>query len=183
MSNIKINFNTVANAWLRSHPSDRDLGQGALYILQIDRNQIAYAARMRNLKDHAQEIEDTLRSLVTVREKTPTPEQAEQIRQEARELLQEIQPLKADNPTAQFKGGKRADHDTLPPEIQQLYVGNLELRHKMQQLHLEIRQLLKKKTACASADLRDLCQLMRKTDTQYHDNWKAYDGYAADSSD
>lgn len=180
MSTIKINFNAVANAWLRSDPADRDLSQGALYILQIDRNQTAYAARMRNLKAYAQEIEQTLRDHITVREKTPTPEQAKQIRAEARQLLQEIAPLKEDNPAAQFKSGKRADHDTLPTDIQQLYADNLELRHKMQQLHLEIRQLLKKKTACASSDLRDLCQLMRKTDTQYHDNWKQYDEYTTD---
>ena len=43
----------------------------------------------------------------------------------------------------QFKAGKRLDHDSLPVEIQALYIENGNIIHKMRELHLQLRQLSK----------------------------------------
>lgn len=172
---ISVNFNAVIKAWLDADPADRDLEQGALLLLQLDRNNIKYQSRLRNLQSHAEEMEAELRESLTVRESMPSPAEEEAIRQEARRLVSS--PMKDNNPAAEFKAGKRADHDSLPEDIQKLYVENGELREKMRQYHLEIRHLLKKKTACASKDLKVLCQLLKETDLLYRANWHSYDGY------
>lgn len=175
---VRMNFNAVIASWLDKDPEDRDLEQGAMLLLQLDRNNIAYNARMRNLKAHAAEMEDALRGHLTRRENTPTPEEAEQIRKDAGQLLESLDKSADSKSEAKaFKTGKRPDHDSLPDEIRQVYDENIELRQKMSQYHLEIRTLLRKKTACASTDLKELCKLLKSTDLKYHDNWKKYDSY------
>ena len=107
----------------------------------------------------------------------PSEEDKEKIRKEAKDLLSGKFSHKSGNTAAAFKAGRRADHDTLPEEIQSLYRKNLELRHSMQQLHLQIRNLLKSRKDCAPQDLKDLCALLKKQDTEYRLNWKKYDDY------
>lgn len=50
-------------------------------------------------------------------------------------------PSAADNAQSEFKAGKRADHDSLPEDIQALYVENLDITHRMRELHLRLRLL------------------------------------------
>ena len=174
---LNINFNAVIKAWLDAAPEDRDLEQGARILLQLTRNTIRYNSMIRNPAAHADVIEQELRAHLQRRESTPTPEEAVRIRAEAKAAIKEIFTLKENNPAKEFKAGKRPDHDSLPDDIKQLYVDNLEIRHRMQQYHLEIRTLIRSKKDCAPADLRDLVKLLKNADVQYHDNWEKYDHY------
>ena len=175
---INYNFTAVIQAWLDAAPEDRDLRHGAMLLLQLDQNRIRYNNIMRDPQRHEKMLESELRRHFEQRAAIPTEEQKEAIRKEARELLEEHTSLKEDNPAAQFRAGKRADHDALPAEIRALYEKNLELRHAMQQYHLQIRTLLKSKKDCAPEDLRDLCSLLRDADKKYRANWKQYDSYS-----
>lgn len=175
---IKYNFTAVIQAWLDAAPEDRDLRQGAMLLLQLDQNRIRYNSIMRDPQRNADLLESELRRHFELRKDRPSEEQKAQIRRDARELLKEHTSLKEDNPATNFRAGKRADHDALPAEIRALYEKNLELRHAMQQYHLQIRTLLKSKKDCAPQDLKDLCALLRDADKKYRDNWKQYDSYS-----
>lgn len=174
---IKYNFTAVIKQWLDAKPADRDIAAGALILLRLDGNRIRYDNALRNPQRYAEQIETELRAHYERRENAPSEEEKKRIREQAKKLLAEKTSLKSNNPANEFKAGKRADHDSLPEDIRELYAENLELRHSMQQYHLQIRTLLKSKRECAPEDLRDLCQLMKKADQKYHDNWMKYDNF------
>ena len=177
---IKENFNAVIRHWLDSAEEDRNYAEGAMLLLRIDRNRIRYNMVIRNPAKYAKQIEAELRKHYEDRLNRPSEEEKQKIREDAKQLLTEHDKLTKTNPASEFKGGKRADHDSLPAEIQQLYVDNLDLRRALQQYHLQLRVLMKSKRECAPEDLRDICALIKKTDVKYHDNWKAYDNYGKD---
>ena len=52
------------------------------------------------------------------------------------------------NVSSEFKAGKRADHDSLPIEIQALYVENGNIIHKMRELHMRLRSLSVENATC-----------------------------------
>lgn len=174
---IKENFNAVIRQWLDAHPDDRDYAEGAMILLRIDRNRIKYNTVIRNPKRYAEQIEKDLRAIYEKRMNTPSEEEKQKIRDNARRIIAEHDSFKQSNPASEFKSGKRGDHDSLPEDIQKLYTENLELRRAMQQYHLQLRQLIKSKRDCAPEDIRDLCSLIKKADVKYHDNWKAYDAF------
>lgn len=168
---ITANFDNVIRSWLDAHPDDRDPAQGALILLRVDRNKVFYAQASANPRKYIKEIESRLRSHLTRRQAIPSPEQVQALAREADGIMHPSASIKA------IKGGKRPDHDSLPDEIKALYVENLELRHKMQQYHLQIRTLLGSEAECSREDIRDLVKLLRDTDVKYLRNWKQYDEY------
>lgn len=174
---IKENFNAVIRHWLDSAEEDRDYAEGAMLLLRIDRNRIRYNMVIRNPAKYAGQIESELRKHYEDRINRPSEAEKLKIREDAKRLLADHDKLRKNNPANGFKSGKRGDHDSLPAEIQQLYVDNLDLRRALQQYHLQMRTLIKSKRECAPEDLKDICALIKKTDVKYHENWKAYDNY------
>lgn len=166
-----IDFTAAIRAWLREHPDDRDLQYGAQLLLRIDRNQVFYRAALANPGRYMPAIEEKLKEHLRRRLARPSPEQVEKLVAEASEIVYPSSVIK------KIKGGRRPDHDSLPEEIRSLYAENLELRHKMQQYHLQIRMLRASKADCAPEDIRDLVTLLRNADVKYLKNWKAYDEY------
>ena len=166
-----INFNSVIRDWLKADPQDRDPAQGAMLLLQIDRNRVFYSAALANPAKYMPQIESRLREHLARRESIPSKQEAQALAKEADQILAPSSEIR------QIKGGKRPDHDSLPPAIQKLYVDNLELRHRMQQYHLQIRTLLSSEAECSREDIRDLVRLLRDTDVKYLRNWKTYDEY------
>lgn len=172
-----LDFNVVIRDWLNAHPDDRSFEDGAMILLQLTRNQTRYRAMLRNQQAYASVLEDELKAHLAKRENKPSPQEVAAIRKEAAEILAAQTSLKTDNPAKDFKGGKRPDHDSLPPEIQNLYDENTIIRHRMSKYHIEIQNLLKSPAGCAAEDLRDVVALLRDADIKYHENWKAYDSF------
>lgn len=169
---ISVKFNSAIRAWIEAAPEDRDYALGALYVLQLDHNTARYDTIIRNPAAHATHIEDTLRRALARREDPVTPEKAKSLAAEADRIM---------TPSAEaalIKGGKRPDHDSLPADIRKLYEDNLELRHKMQQYHLQVRTLLASGTQCSREDIKDLVDLIRAADIKYHNNWNRYDNFS-----
>ncbi len=178
-------FSNLVRSYLREHPADRSLKEGALLCLRINGNELRYNAMMRNLQGNAQAIEDELRQYIQRRDAIPSREEAVQIRKEARTLLNSSKGKKNSQPdpgtdsvsAKEFKAGKRADHDSLPEHVQLIFEQNMALKRRMSQYHLEIRNLLKSTKDCASADLKALVTLLKEADVTYRANWKKYDRY------
>lgn len=77
----------------------------------------------------------------------------------------------------QFKAGKRLDHDSLPVEIQALYIENGNIIHKMRELHLQLRQLSKENAACPDSERYPFLKELIALDKTYHKNWQIYDSW------
>ena len=94
------------------------------------------------------------------------------------EIVQSHTEFKSDNNEAKsFKAGKRADHDSLPDEIKALYVENLDLVHRMRELHLKLRTMSTADSACADSDRYPFLKEFIKLDKKLHDNWNVYDHF------
>ena len=77
----------------------------------------------------------------------------------------------------QFKAGKRLDHDSLPVEIQSLYIENGNIIHKMRELHLQLRQLSKENATCPDSERYPFLKELIALDKTYHKNWQIYDSW------
>lgn len=77
----------------------------------------------------------------------------------------------------QFKAGKRLDHDSLPVEIQALYIKNGNIIHKMRELHLQLRQLSKENATCPDSERYPFLKELIALDKTYHKNWQIYDSW------
>ncbi len=61
--------------------------------------------------------------------------------------------LQAEETEARPPRGRRKDHDTLPPEIQALYVENLSVLRRMREVHLRLRNLSLETASCPTASV------------------------------
>lgn len=82
----------------------------------------------------------------------------------------------------QFKAGKRLDHDSLPVEIQALYIENGNIIHKMRELHLQLRQLSKENATCPDSERYPFLKELIALDKTYHKNWQIYDSWTPQAS-
>lgn len=76
-----------------------------------------------------------------------------------------------------YKAGKRLDHDSLPVEIQALYIENGNIIHKMRELHLQLRQLSKENATCPDSERYPFLKELIALDKTYHKNWQIYDSW------
>ena len=77
----------------------------------------------------------------------------------------------------QFKAGKRLNHDSLPVEIQALYIENGNIIHKMRELHLQLRELSKENATCPDSERYPFLKELIALDKTYHKNWQIYDSW------
>jgi hypothetical protein len=78
---------------------------------------------------------------------------------------------------AEFRKGKREDHDRLPDEIQACYVENLSLLQQMRELHLHLRNLSLDNAPCPDSDRYPFLKELIRLDKKMHENWDRYDHY------
>ena len=76
-----------------------------------------------------------------------------------------------------FKAGKRADHDSLPAEVQALYVENLDLVHRMRELHLKLRTLSLDNATCPDSERYPFLKELIALDKKRVANWDIYDHF------
>lgn len=171
-------FTDKLQAWLSLPREDRDWDEGALMLLQLTGNKIMYRNLSVNPEGKANFIEGKLQQYLEFRLAELTHEQVKEMQQAVEEIVKEHTEFKSDdNEAKNFKAGKRADHDTLPEEIQALYVENLDLVHRMRELHLKLRTMSTTDSTCADSDRYPFLKEFIKLDKKLHDNWNVYDHF------
>ena len=183
-------FTLNLQEWLNTPADKRDYEQGARFLLQLTNNKILYRNILRDLKGHAEFIEFKIKRYLQFRLQELTHEEVAAMQKQvdgiARKLaLDKEEPQsKAPKTEAQeWRAGKRADHDMLPPEIQALYVENASLMQKMRELHLQLRMLSTQASTCPDSDRYPFLKEIIELDKRYHSNWQAYDKYTDPSPD
>ena len=171
-------FTKQVQDWLNTAADERDNAQGALLLLKLTGNQIMYRNLMANPKRNAQFIEYQLQKRLNFRLAKLTHEQVEQMQLQVDVIAQRrnLEP-KQENPANEFKQGKRADHDTLPDEIQALYVENLGILQKMRELHLRLRNLSTEENPARDCDRYPFLKELIELDKRLHSNWEQYDHF------
>lgn len=171
-------FTNKLQTWLSLPREDRDWDEGALMLLQLTGNKIMYRNLSVNPEGKANFIEGKLQQYLEFRLAELTHEQVKEMQQAVEEIVKEHTEFKSDdNEAKNFKAGKRADHDTLPEEIQALYVENLDLVHRMRELHLKLRTMSTTDSTCADSDRYPFLKEFIKLDKKLHDNWNVYDHF------
>lgn len=173
-------FTNKLQTWLSLPREDRDWDEGALMLLQLTGNKIMYRNLSVNPEGKANFIEGKLQQYLEFRLAELTHEQVKEMQHAVEEIVKEHTEFKSDdNEAKNFKAGKRADHDTLPEEIQSLYVENLDLVHRMRELHLKLRTMSTTDSTCADSDRYPFLKEFIKLDKKLHDNWNVYDHFVA----
>ena len=180
-------FTLKLQEWLNTPAEERDLEVGATLLLQLTNNKILYRNIKSNLKGHADFIEFKLKRYLQYRLQELTHEEVEVMQKQVDGIVKERKLNSAPKPSKtqaeQFKAGKRADHDTLPDEIQALYVENASIMQKMRELHLQLRNLSTQASTCPDSDRYPFLKEIIELDKRYHKNWQAYDSFAASSGE
>lgn len=198
-------FTLKLQAWLNTPKEQRDLEEGALLLLQLSNNKILYANVSRNLAKHADFIEFKLKRYLDFRLQDLTHAEVENMQAKVSLIAKEhaldkdiTAPSKKEgvssapaatatstviaSDTSAWRSGKRADHDTLPAEIQALYAENANIMHQMRELHLKLRTMSTAESTCPDSDRYPFLKEIIALDKRYHKNWQIYDNYSAETA-
>ena len=156
---------------------DRDWNEGAILLLQLTNNTIMYRNLSINPKGKAEFIEGKLRAFLKSRREIEAHDEVIILQEQVNAIIENRTEFKEDNEAKEFKAGKRADHDRLPEDIQALYVENLDLVHRMRELHLRLRLLSDSTKQVPAAERKPLLDEFINLDKKLHANWDAYDHY------
>ena len=127
--------------WLNTEPAKRDLMKGAEMVLKLTRNRILYQNISHNPQKFASKIEYELKKHLAIRLDRKTIQDVVKMDKElvpaVAETLATFQPeISSDDDTPQeatIAKGKRADHDSLPEEIRQLWEDNKDIYFRLKQ--------------------------------------------------
>lgn len=161
--------------WLDTPPSQRDLKAGAELLLRVNRNRILFNNIMRNLPKRAQLIEYHLQKIFKTRLIDTTREEVRNMMIQVDDIAQRRGLIGSSR--SQFQNGKRADHDSLPEEVQQLYIENADIMRRMRDTHTRLRMINPSNSTCPDSDRYPLAQALIEYDRRYRDNWNRYDHY------
>ena len=171
------NLTDKLQVFLDTPREERDWNEGAILLLQLTNNTIMYRNLSINPKGKAEFIEGKLRAFLKSRREIEAHDEVIILQEQVNAIIENRTEFKEDNEAKEFKAGKRADHDRLPEDIQALYVENLDLVHRMRELHLRLRLLSDSTKQVPAAERKPLLDEFINLDKKLHANWDAYDHF------
>ena len=168
-------FTLKLQQWLLTPDEQKDWDKGALMLLQLTNNKIMYRNICGNPKAKAEYIKGKLQQHLNFRLEKKTHAEVEEMQKKVDVIAKET--IKPESEFADFKAGKRADHDALPDEIQARYVENLNIVHRMRELHLQLRKISNDNVTCPDSERYPFLKELIALDKQLHGNWDVYDHY------
>lgn len=191
MENIKRDhrFTERLGLWLKAAPDERDYTEGCIMFLQLTGRVVMYK-NLLAVRDMPR-LETELQAKYDFRVRGLTHDQVSEMSAHVEKIVESLElsnERKADScslnsrpSSLDSKRGKRPDHDTLPPEIQALYVENLSVLRRMREVHLRLRSLSLVDHPCPDSERYPFLKELIGLDKKYRGNWKAYDEYEASS--
>lgn len=153
-------FDKKLGDYLAVAEEDRDIVVGANLLLQLNNNPILHRNILQRPERFKAKLWYELDKYARIRAVSSTTKIVENLAPKAIAI----------DVNAPAKG-KRADHDLLPDNIQQLYVDNLPLLQSMRSTHEKLKQ------ATRDCDRAELAAVLLEQDDRYRANWLAYDSY------
>lgn len=152
--------------WLGAMPDKQDVAAGAMLLLQINRNRILYNNILRNPQKLKSKLEYELRKHLKYRLDGLTLQQVVAM---DKKVTKEVAKTVKENALK----GRRADHDQLPPEIQQLFFEGHDLMVTMRSIHEKLKLMNSDKPCERYTFLKELLAVHDK----YRDCYNRYDAY------
>lgn len=168
-------FTEKLQAWLNTPDKEKDYAEGAILLLQLSGNQIMYRNISVNPRGKAEFITGKLQQYLKFRLQQLTHKEVVEMQKKVEVIVKET--VKPDEEFADFKAGKRADHDQLPEEVQALYVENLDIVHRMREVHLQLRKLSLENATCPDSERYPFLKELISLDKKLHENWDTYDHF------
>jgi hypothetical protein len=190
-------FTEQLQAWINTPDAQKNWDEGAIMLLQLSGNKIMYRNISVNPKGKAEFIKGQLQKYLNFRLKQMTKDQVNEMQAQVDVIVEKVIKPNAilQNPSsvgtngisesdsgksqefADFKAGRRADHDMLPAEIQALYVENLDIVHRMRELHLKLRTLSLENATCPDSERYPFLKEIIALDKKRVENWDVYDHF------
>ena len=194
-------FTEQLQAWINTPDAQKNWDEGAIMLLQLSGNKIMYRNISVNPKGKAEFIKGQLQKYLNFRLKQMTKDQVNEMQAQVDVIVEKVIKPNAilQNPSsvgtngisesdsgksqefADFKAGRRADHDSLPAEIQALYVENLDIVHRMRELHLKLRTLSLENATCPDSERYPFLKEIIALDKKRVENWDIYDHFIVGS--
>ncbi len=184
----------------KQNPTDEEIRQGATLLLRMNpsRERGIYNSAMARPKAMLPWIRTDLKKYFDIRQRGLETEQVEKYNRETLEIVRETlekapegedengtedespaeSPAQCTIPVLGIRG-KRADHDQLPADIQELWEENIRRWRKMRALHAQLA-LMMNRPGYAACDGNELCYQLRQLDEQVRQAYLAYDEFKAD---
>ncbi len=175
---VEDKFTQKLQNWLNTPDEKKDWAEGAKMLLQLSGNQIMYRNISVYPKGKAEFIKGKLQNYLKFRLAKATHLEVEEMQKKVDVIVKES--IKPEVDFAEFKAGKRSDHDSLPEEIQALYVENLDLIHRMRETHMQLRNLSKSNMTCPDSDRYPFLKELISMDKRLHENWDTYDHFVVE---
>ncbi len=177
------NLTDKLRQFLDTPNEQKDWNAGAILLLQLTNNPIMYRNISLNPKGKADFIIGKLQQFLKARCEIESHNEVMTLQTTVNEIVEQRTEFSnpETNPATDFKAGKRADHDSLPEDIQALYVENLDIVHRMRELHLQLRHLSDSTKTVPDSTRKPLLDEFIALDKKLHDNWNIYDHYVANA--
>ena len=161
-------FTEKIREWLDKPVNERNLAEGATMLLQLNRNRILHQNIIRRGEKMMGKLEYELKKHLRIRDDGKTLHEVVAME---RVIMPAVEQL-VTKPEAEH-AGKRADHDELPEEVQQLWDGNFERYTKIKALFEELKAM-EKMQPC---DRYEKLKLLDEAEKAYREALTAYDSY------
>lgn len=148
-----------------------DLNEGALLLLKLSSNRIEYNNIMRFPYKYKDYIEQRLKKYLDFKLTNIT-------HSEVKAMQKKVDATKKN--FLEIRKGKRPDHDSLPDNIKALYIENLDIIHKMRQLHAKLCTITDDNTTCKDSERYPFLKELIKYDKLMRENWRKYDSFEND---
>lgn len=166
-------FTEKIRTWLNTPVNERSIEEGATMLLQLNRNRILHQNIIRRGVRMMPKLEYELKKHLRIRDDGKTLHEVvamEKVIMPAAEQL-------VTKPEAEH-AGKRADHDELPEEVQQLWNDNFERYVKIKALFEELKAM-EKMQPC---DRYEKLKLLDEAEKAYREALSAYDSYVKEDN-
>ena len=179
-------FTETLQAWMNTPDAQKNWDEGAILLLQLSGNRIMYRNISLNPKGKAEFIKGQLQKYLNFRLQKLTHDQVADMQTKVDDIVKnvikpavksETEDANKSEEFADFKAGKRPDHDDLPEEIQALYVENLDIVHRMRELHLKLRTLSLDNATCPDSERYPFLKEIINLDKKRVANWDIYDHF------
>ena len=177
-------FTEQLTDWLNTPKEKRDIALGATMLLRLNNNRFLYANIMRRPEKFADKLEYELRKHLNIRLDGLTRRDVAQL--ESKIIPQAKQTLANapavittddEKPKAKVAKGRRADHETLPPQIQALWDNNLQLYKTIKNVFEQLKTMEK----AQPCDRYEYLKILEDADRRYRANLERYDNYVPGS--
>lgn len=177
-------LNAQIKAYLDAASEERSLEQGNLLLLKLSGSRIRYNMIARQPEKFAAFIEKQLTNFYNFRIRRIQHEDVVKMERKVEKIFQK-RTTDSDRPGEApdcRRTGLRADHASLPEEIQLLFDKNLEILVRMRRLHKELRDLSLASSPCPDSERYPFLKELIALDKEMHENWKKYDTYIPENA-